>query len=127
MAFKKSEETNQQLHSFDSLSEKQFEKVDPPKILTISVPLVFLKTKDGDKILYRGFIPGIVMKDVIDESLDTCKELLTEKAKEKLKAKVQLASQMPYFPSNEEVLKGYDNVCLIKRIKFSYREYQTRI
>ena len=127
MAFIKQNNNQQNLNSFEKISEKQFEKTTPPKIVTQSVPFVFLKKIEEGKQIYRGFVPGIVMKDVISENLETCKTELESKIKEKLKAKVQLASPMPYFPTNEEILKGYDNVCLIKRMKFSYREYQTRL
>lgn len=127
MAFKKSEQGEHQLHSFEKIGAKQFETVLPPKTITASVPLVFMKKMQDGNVVYRGFVPGIVMKDVISSDLEECKQLLLEKAKDKLKAKIQLASPMPYFPENEEILKGYDDVCLIKRIKFTYREYQTKI
>lgn len=127
MAFKKTEEGEKKLHSFEKIGEKQFETVAPPQTITASVPLVFMKKTQDGNVVYRGFVPGIVMKDVISSDLEECKQLLLEKAKDKLKAKIQLASPMPYFPENEEILKGYDDVCLIKRIKFTYREYQTRI
>ena len=127
MAFKKSEQGEQKLHSFEKIGEKQFEAVAPPQTITVSVPLVFMKKSQDGNIQYRGFVPGIVMKDVTSSDLEECKTLLLEKAKDKLKTKIQLASPMPYFPENEEILKGYDDVCLIKRIKFSYREYQTKI
>ena len=127
MAFKKTEEGEQKLHTFEKLGEKQFGTVSPPQPITTSVPLVFMKKTQDGNVVYRGFVPGIVMKDVISSDLEECKQLLVEKAKDKLKAKIQLASPMPYFPENEEILKGYDDVCLIKRIKFTYREYQTKI
>lgn len=127
MAFKKSEQEQQQLHTFEKISEKKFENVTPPQIITASVPLVFMKKNQDGNIVYRGFVPGIVMKDITSANLEDCKKLLLEKTKDKLKAKIQLASPMPYFPENEEILKGYDDVCLIKRIKFTYREYQTKI
>ena len=127
MAFKKSEQGHQQLHAFEKIGEKKFENVTPPQIITASVPLVIMKKNQDGNIVYRGFVPGIVMKDVISSNLEDCKKLLLEKTKDKLKAKIQLASPMPYFPENEEILKGYDDVCLIKRIKFTYREYQTKI
>ena len=127
MAFVKNQQGEQKLHSFEKLGKKQFETVPPPKTITTSVPLVFMKKNENGSVVYRGFVPGIVMKDVISTDLEECKQILLDKAKDKLKAKIQLASPMPYFPENEEILKGYDDVCFIKRIKFSYRECQTKI
>lgn len=127
MAFIKNQQGEQKLHSFEKLGEKQFETVAQPQTITTSVPLVFMKKIENGNVVYRGFVPGIVMKDVISSDLEKCKQILLDKAKDKLKAKIQLASPMPYFPENQEILKGYDDVCLIKRIKFSYREYQTKI
>ena len=105
MAFKKTEEEEKKLHSFEKIGEKQFETVAPPQTITASVPLVFMKKTQDGNVVYRGFVPGIVMKDVISSDLEECKQLLLEKAKDKLKAKIQLASPMPYFPENEEILE----------------------
>ena len=127
MAFIKNQQGEQKLHTFEKLGEKQFETVTPPQTITASVPLVFMRKIENGNVVYRGFVPGIVMKDITSSNLEECKQVLLEKAKDKLKSKIQLASPMPYFPENEEILKGYDDVCLIKRIKFSYREYQTKI
>ena len=61
------------------------------------------------------------MRDVTSENLEDCKDKLLAKAKDKLREKASLSGRMPYFPTNEEILKDFDNICLIKRIKFTFR------
>ena len=124
MAFKKNDETNQKLAN-GGLANKNPEPPAKPQFVTISIPLVFKKTKQDDEIIYTGFVPGIIMRDVICNNLDECKQKLLPIIEDKLKTKVQLQSQMPFFPTNEEILQDFQNVCMIKRIKFTYKSYQT--
>ena len=126
MAFMKTTD-NHQPHPISGFASKQVEEKQPPKTITISVPLVITRHKDGDNVSYKGFVPGIIMRDIISSDLDECKAKLMEKAQDKLTVKVQLKSQMPFFPSNEEIKIDFDNVCLIKRIKFSYKEYEPNL
>ena len=126
MAFLKNN-TNQPPVAPSGFSEKTLEQKQPSQVVTISVPLVFTRHKDGDTITYKGFVPGIIMRDIVSSDLEDCKAKLMEKAQDKLTVKVQLKSQMPFFPTNEEIKVDFDNVCLIKRIKFSYKDYEPNL
>ena len=121
MAFKKSEETPQVTQTLHGLGSKNPEAPTKAVLETVSVPLCIRKKKESDSIEYVGFIPGIIMRDVTSDNLEDCKEKLLAKAKDKLREKASLSGKMPYFPTNEEILKDFDNVVLIKRIKFTFR------
>lgn len=104
MAFRK---TNEPL-AFDSIVKPATGMKDNK----INIPLVFTKEK-GE---FHGFVPGIVMKDVVDIDLDNCKKKLLQAIKPILMNKVQHDLPFPFFPSNEEIKKDFKDVVLIKTI-----------
>ena len=124
MAFKKTENENQNvLHNFSTLGEKNMGPVPEIKKTTINVPMVFVKKIENGEKYYHGFVPGIMMKNIISKSLEDCQQKLLPLIQEKLKTKIQLKSTLPYFPTNEEIVKDFDNVVCIKRFKITYRPY----
>ena len=124
MAFKKTENNNQDvLHNFGTLGDKNMGPVPEIKKTTISVPMVFVKKVENGEKFYHGFVPGIMMKNVISKNLEECQQQLLPLIQEKLKTKIQLKGTMPYFPTNEEIIKDFDNVSCIKRFKITYRPY----
>ena len=125
MAFKKTENEPQILAT--GLGNKNAEQPAKATLETVSVPLCIKKQKENDGVTYIGFIPGIIMRDVTSTSLDDCKEKLLETAKDKLREKASLSGRMPYFPTNDEILQDFDNICLIKRIKFTFRPSKAMI
>lgn len=78
----------------------------------ISIPLVF--TREDGKI--HGFVPGIVMKDIVCEDIAECEKLLKEHVKTFVKSANVNSIEFPYFPSNEHIKRDFKNVVLIKRL-----------
>ena len=95
--------------NFEDVKQEPILSVENDKV---SIPLVFTK-ENG---LYHGFVPGILMKDIIDATLDACSKNLLEFIKEDIKNKIRNKFPFPYFPTNEEIKADFDNVVLIKRI-----------
>lgn len=122
MAFKKSENTPNLEQTTYGLGTKNPAPPAKATMETVSVPLCIKKQKDSDGVVYVGFIPGIIMRDVQSGDLEDCKEKLLAKAKDKLREKASLSGKMPYFPTNDEIVKDFDNIVVIKRIKFTFRK-----
>ncbi|MBQ3495011.1 MAG: hypothetical protein IJA69_06300 [Clostridia bacterium] len=122
MAFKKTEENPQITSNLHGLATKNPEPPAKATMETVSVPLCIKKQKNSDGVVYVGFIPGIIMRDIQSGDLEDCKEKLLAKAKDKLREKASLSGKMPYFPTNDEIVKDFDNIVVIKRIKFTFRK-----
>ena len=78
----------------------------------VNMPLVITK-EDGK---YHGFIPGIVMKDIVCSTTENCVEKLKIFVKLYVKKAKQEKLPYPFFPTNEEIKKDFKNVVLIKRL-----------
>lgn len=87
-------------------------KEENPKEEKISIPLVF--TRENGKI--HGFVPGIVMKDVVCETKDECEKILKQHIKTFVIKTRKDGSDFPFFPSNEHIKRDFKNVILIKRV-----------
>lgn len=83
----------------------------------LSIPLVIMQNQG----VYQGFVPGFVMKDIIDEDLEECKKKLVEHTKKVVKTKVNNNQVFPFFPTNEEIKKDFKNVVLIKRVNIKVK------
>lgn len=77
------------------------------------VPMVIRKRKINNQIVFTGFVPGFVGKDVIDEDLESCKKKLSEKTKTKLIDMINQNSPFPFFPTKEELLEDFDDIVSI--------------
>lgn len=84
---------------------------------SLSVPMVIIK--EDNISTYKGFIPGFVMKNVINETLDGCKADLKKYLKQKLVTMAKNNLPFPFFPTKEEILKDFDNVVSVEFIKIS--------
>ena len=83
----------------------------------ISVPLVIVKGTNK----YQGFVPGFVMKDIVSENLEDCKQKLIEHTKNLIKTRIKNNQGFPFFPTNEEIKQDFKNVVLIKRMNVKVR------
>ena len=79
----------------------------------VEVPFVFLKLKDG----YHGFVPGIVKRDVIDEDYNRCVASLEDKMKDEIDKIKKGAVAIPFFPTDEQIYRDFDDVYAIIRKK----------
>ena len=78
----------------------------------VSIPLVF--TKEEGKI--HGFVPGIVMSDIVEDNIELCQKKLLNFVKVDVKNKKDANAPFPFFPTNEQIKKDFKHVVLIKRI-----------
>ena len=73
----------------------------------VSIPLVF--TLEGSQ--YHGFVPGIVMKDIVEQTIEECQIKLISF----IKSMIDNKQPFPFFPTNDEIKKDYAKTVLIKR------------
>ncbi len=78
----------------------------------VNIPLVITKENGG----YHGFIPGIVMKDIVCLTTQECEVKLKDFIKLYVKKAKQENLPYPFFPTNEEIKKDFKNVVVIKRL-----------
>ena len=83
----------------------------------INIPLVIIYNKKLDKKTYHGFVPGLTKNDVVDENVELCKNKLKEVAKEIIVKHKKNNLPFPYFPSKDEILQDFQNVCYLSFIK----------
>ena len=93
--------------------KSQTEKVENKEEQTkISIPLVF--TREDGKI--HGFVPGIVMKDIIEDNTKDCEKNLKEHVKKFVIQTRKEQMPFPFFPTNEQIKRDFKHVVLIKRV-----------
>jgi len=80
----------------------------------INMPLVIIKNSNNT---FNGFIPGLTKNDIVSDSLDLCKINLKEQALNIIKDYKKNNTPFPFFPTKEELLKDFENVCYISFIK----------
>ena len=78
----------------------------------ISIPLVITK-ENGE---YHGFVPGIVMNDIVCKDILECQNKLKEFVKNYVLEARKNNSPYPFFPTNEEIKADFGKVVMIKRI-----------
>ena len=78
----------------------------------ISIPMVI--TKEGKE--YHGFVPGIVMQDIVNKEIDACKAELDSFTKKRVKNMIVKKVSFPNFPTNQQIKENFEGVVLIKRI-----------
>lgn len=91
-----------------------FGKADSLSAGEVMIPLVVLKKSEDS---YSGFIPGFVMKNVVEDTSEKCFARLKNYLIEKLKMIKQNGDTMPFFPKREEIMKDFENVFKIEFIK----------
>lgn len=91
-----------------------FGKADSLATGEIMIPLVILKkTQDT----YSGFIPGFVMKNIVENTPEECFAKLKVYLNQKLKSIKENGDTFPFFPNRKEILKDFENVYKIEFIK----------
>ena len=105
--------------AFEQNKESKEEKKEKETENKISIPLVF--TRENGKI--HGFVPGIVMKDIVHDTKEQCEKDLKEHVKKFVIKTRNEGSSFPYFPSNEHIKRDFKNVILIKRVNIEKINY----
>ena len=86
----------------------------------LRAPMVVLCEKDDDgKKAYIGFVPGILMDNVVSSSKEDCKAKLKEQTMNVLGLKKKKKSEFPFFPNKEEIMQDFENVADVSFIKIS--------
>lgn len=93
----------------------------------IEMPLVILQHKSLAKTNYIGFIPGLTKKDVNAENLETCKQKLKDLASNIIENMAINNLPFPFFPTKEEILKDFENVCFVSFIKIKSNKRKNNI
>lgn len=83
----------------------------------LSVPIVILQRKKLDQKQYIGFVPALTKKDIVCNSLDECKTILKQAAKDLIVNMYLTNTPFPFFPTKEEILEDFENVCYVSFIK----------
>lgn len=97
---------------------KNFENIVPPATSVengmVSIPYVY--TRENNE--YHGFVPGFHIKDVIYKNLNDCKKALKLYIKEEILKRIENNQPFPFFPTDEEIKRDFDNVVEIVRENF---------
>lgn len=93
----------------------------------LSIPLVVLKNTTQNSS-YIGFIPGFLMKNISAQTPKQCIEKLKEYLNTKLKTMIKQNEPFPFFPTEEEIKKDWENVEKIEFVcvKSDKRKSQTQ-
>ena len=79
----------------------------------VDIPMVV--TNEGTS--FHGFVPGFVMKDIIQDDKNVCMQKLQDFVKLTVKNMIKDKKLFPFFPDNEQIKKDFKNVVIIKRVK----------
>lgn len=96
-----------------------FGKADSLASGEVMIPLVILKRDYDDKSSYAGFIPGFVMKNIVEDSKEECIAKLKAYLSQRLKAMMQNGEEFPFFPTKAEIMKDFENVYSVDFIKIT--------
>ena len=91
-----------------------FGKADSISSGDILIPLVILKKAEDT---YSGFIPGFVMKNIVENTPEECFAKLKAYLTQKLKAIKENGDTFPFFPDRKEIMKDFENVYKVEFIK----------
>lgn len=92
-----------------------FGKIDTLKEYgELKVPMVIISETKNGVTSYIGFVPGIELNKITSLSIDICKKTLLKETEEKVKNMIKNEIPFPFFPTKEEILEDYKNVCYIK-------------
>ena len=83
----------------------------------VLIPIVLLKSSYKDSKNFIGFIPGFLMKNIVNEDEQLCKQKVKEYLINKLKLMKENNEVFPFFPTKEEIMKEYDNVYSVDFVK----------
>ncbi|MBQ7884667.1 MAG: hypothetical protein IJ318_01045 [Clostridia bacterium] len=94
----------------------QFGKPDSLALGEVLIPLVVLKQNQNVES-YAGFIPGFVMKNIVEESAPSCLEKLKKYLMQKLDIMTKQNQEFPFFPTRAEIMADFQNVYSIDFVK----------
>lgn len=80
----------------------------------VLVPLVVLKKSENS---YAGFIPGFIMKNIMENTAEECFAKLKIYLTQKLRILKETGEPMPFFPDRKEIMNDFENVHQIQFIK----------
>lgn len=83
----------------------------------VHIPLVVLKQSKGGVVKYYGFVPGLSKMDTISTNLEECKQKLKEQTLYTIKEMAINNTPFPFFPTKDEILSDFQNVCFIAFMK----------
>ena len=84
----------------------------------VVVPLVVNTSKEKDGTMtYHGFVPGIMIEDVVATDLETVKSALDIKIKKVINNMIDKNIPLPFFPDKDQIIKDYKDVVFIKLLK----------
>lgn len=96
-----------------------FGKADSLSAGEIMIPLVIIKRDYDDKSSFAGFIPGFVMKNIVENSKEECLAKLKNYLSQRLKAMMKNGEEFPFFPTKDEIMKDFENVYSVDFIKIT--------
>ena len=94
--------------AFEDAVKEDEKKVEQP----IVIP--FVVTHENNE--YHGFVPGILMQDIICSTKEECIEKLKPFVKKYVIDTKNKQLDFPFFPTNEQIKQDFKNVVLIKRV-----------
>ncbi len=97
------------------MSNTSYNRVDTLKEFNeLKLPMVIISETENNVTTYIGFVPGIELKKITSLSVDTCKSNLLKETKSKVKEMIENDLPFPFFPTKEEIMEDFENVCYIK-------------
>ena len=94
-----------------------FGKADSLASGEVMIPLVVLKNPNSTNSAYAGFIPGFVMKNIVESTPEECFAKLKSYLAQKIKTIKENGDTFPFFPNRQEIIKDFENVYKIEFIK----------
>lgn len=91
-----------------------FGKADAIYSGEVMIPLVVLQKSENS---FAGFIPGFVMKNIVESTAEECIAKLKTYLTQKLKTIKENGDTFPFFPNRQEIMKDFENVYKIEFIK----------
>ena len=82
-----------------------FGKADSLASGEVLIPLVVLKKSENS---FAGFIPGFVMKSIVENSPEECLANLKTYLTQKLKIMKENGEPFPFFPNRNEIMKDIE-------------------
>ena len=86
---------------------------------TVLVPLVILKEQKNNVTKFRGFIPALTKKDIVSNTLESCKQQIKQTANLIINNMAKNNLPFPFFPTKQQLKTDYPNLCEIIYIKIS--------
>ena len=83
----------------------------------LKLPLVVTKVAENGVYVYHGFVPGFTKEDCRATTQESCVKMLKGEVDKLIDYYLKNNMAFPFFPTKEEVIADFDNVCHITMIK----------